>query len=203
MWSSPADPHPGSYPLVWRWCAGIVVGAELVRLAVVEPSGVVTLAGGSAFISSCVALGVAMDDRSDGDTSSRRSVLESVFWKTALVCLAVGTLLFGYFALAGLVGLAAIASPIAVRALSRADAGLSDGDVEDATTSELVDDWQRSYALLKQTRDPGSAIRLVEIRQAYLDELESRDPDALQAWLRTHPEPGDGPVPGTPGTDPR
>jgi len=43
--------------------------------------------------------------------------------------------------------------------------------------------WRRSYVVLQRTRSPDTRLHIVEVRQAYLDELERRNAMGLSAWL--------------------
>jgi hypothetical protein len=51
------------------------------------------------------------------------------------------------------------------------------------TDAELCRAWRRSFWTLSETHDPIVKLRIVKQRQCLLDELESRDPVALRAWL--------------------
>ena len=55
---------------------------------------------------------------------------------------------------------------------------------ETLTVEELCTAWTRSCTELRGA-SPAQALRFVEARQYYLDELERRDPDGLRAWLAT------------------
>jgi hypothetical protein len=60
---------------------------------------------------------------------------------------------------------------------------------EPSPEPETLDDdalcwaWRRSYVTLQQTRSPATRLRVVQVRQAYLDELERRNAVGLSAWL--------------------
>jgi hypothetical protein len=58
-------------------------------------------------------------------------------------------------------------------------------DVESVDTRELVRDWRRSFVALEHAADPATKMALVNARQAFLDELERRDPTGLQEWLES------------------
>jgi hypothetical protein len=49
--------------------------------------------------------------------------------------------------------------------------------------SELCWAWRRSYVALQQSRSSATRLRIVQARQAYLDELERRNAAGLSAWL--------------------
>lgn len=55
---------------------------------------------------------------------------------------------------------------------------------ETLTIDEICTAWRQSCTDLRGA-SPAQALRFVEARQYYLDELERRDPDGLRAWLAT------------------
>jgi hypothetical protein len=61
------------------------------------------------------------------------------------------------------------------------------GSVEEAcrsfTTLELCLAWQHSFTITGATPEPDRAMRLLVVRQAFLDELARRDPVGLEAWM--------------------
>jgi hypothetical protein len=61
------------------------------------------------------------------------------------------------------------------------------------TDEELCRQWRRSYVLLRYAVTDEEALQVVAMRQAYLDELEARRPDALQAWLASGARAAGGP----------
>jgi len=54
---------------------------------------------------------------------------------------------------------------------------------EDLDDDALCWAWRRSYVVLQRTRSPATRLHIVEVRQAYLDELERRNAMGLSAWL--------------------
>jgi hypothetical protein len=58
-------------------------------------------------------------------------------------------------------------------------------DVTAMDTQELVRDWRRSFVALEQATDPTTKVALVRVRQAFLDELERRNPTGLHEWLES------------------
>ncbi|QNN51868.1 hypothetical protein [Nocardioides mesophilus] len=66
---------------------------------------------------------------------------------------------------------------------------VADAEVEALEVPDLVavEDlclaWQSSFLALKRCTTPEARLRVVAERQACLDELERRDPEALHAWL--------------------
>jgi hypothetical protein len=58
---------------------------------------------------------------------------------------------------------------------------------------DLCQAWGRSYGWLEGTDSLALQAYIVTLRQAYLDELERRDPAGLGAWLDSCPRPRGGP----------
>jgi hypothetical protein len=61
------------------------------------------------------------------------------------------------------------------------------------TDQELCRQWRRSYVLLRYAVTDEEALQVVALRQAYLDELEARRPDAVRAWLASGARAAGGP----------
>lgn len=53
--------------------------------------------------------------------------------------------------------------------------------------------WHDSYQWLEGAHAPALQAYVVALRQAYLDELDLRNPAGLEAWLNSHPRPRGGP----------
>ncbi len=49
--------------------------------------------------------------------------------------------------------------------------------------SDLCEAWRSSFVALQRATSVESRMRVVRMRELYLDELERRNPDALTAWL--------------------
>jgi hypothetical protein len=64
-------------------------------------------------------------------------------------------------------------------------ARLASADVRAMDTRDLVRNWRRSFVALEQTGDPATKMALVQARQAFLDELERRNPAGLHEWLES------------------
>ncbi|ALE06230.1 hypothetical protein AL755_13435 [Arthrobacter sp. ERGS1:01] len=58
---------------------------------------------------------------------------------------------------------------------------------------DLCQAWSRSYGWLEGAESLALQAYIVTLRQAYLDELEFRDPAGLRAWLDSGPRPRGGP----------
>ncbi|WP_104092108.1 hypothetical protein [Arthrobacter sp. GMC3] len=58
---------------------------------------------------------------------------------------------------------------------------------------DLCQAWGRSYTWLEGADSLALQAYIVTLRQAYLDELERRDPAGLGAWLNSGPRPRGGP----------
>lgn len=57
------------------------------------------------------------------------------------------------------------------------------GDLAEMPTEDLLRAWEASALALQDRRDAARAARLARDRQAYLDELERRDPEGVRRWL--------------------
>jgi hypothetical protein len=68
--------------------------------------------------------------------------------------------------------------PIAVDVTPRPEA-----PVEKLSTPNLVLAWRYSYRALERATTHQARARIAALRQAYLDELERRDPAGVQRWL--------------------
>lgn len=66
-------------------------------------------------------------------------------------------------------------------------------DLPSMTDPELCRSWRRSYVLLDAASSPASRLTIVQLRAAYLEELERRQPRALQAWLDAGGRAASGP----------
>ncbi|WP_433167379.1 hypothetical protein [Kribbella sp. CA-247076] len=75
---------------------------------------------------------------------------------------------------------------------SPADSAVLALPAADLTTSQLCRQWHDSYLALRQA-PPAQRLRLVMIRQQYLDELERRDPRGLRAWFDSAASAGGDP----------
>ena len=62
------------------------------------------------------------------------------------------------------------------------------------STVELCLAWQQTFLMDDRTRDPRERLRNARIREAFLDEFERRDPDALHAWLTSAVSPRHAPI---------
>ena len=62
------------------------------------------------------------------------------------------------------------------------------------STLELCLAWQQSFVLTRQATDPRRRLHLTRLREAFLDELERRDQDALHAWLHSDAMPAASPL---------
>jgi ABC-type transport system involved in cytochrome bd biosynthesis fused ATPase/permease subunit len=58
---------------------------------------------------------------------------------------------------------------------------------------ELCRAWRRSFVELDAAASPATRLAVVQLRQAYLDELGRRRPDALQAWFDSGGRAASGP----------
>lgn len=68
------------------------------------------------------------------------------------------------------------------------DQGLCMPPFERCRTSELTASWVATSELLDKAVPPVVRARIVALRGGYLDELERRDPQAVQRWLGSSPD---------------
>ena len=71
-------------------------------------------------------------------------------------------------------------------------------DVDEAclrsmSNAELCQAWRRSYTALLQPSSVMHRTLIVACRQAYLDEMEQRDPKGFSAWLGSGARAASGP----------
>lgn len=84
--------------------------------------------------------------------------------------------LVGYFVASGVVGWL-------LRWKIRRDRASGHLDLHRCPTEYIGYAWQVTTVLLDKS-DPAGRLRLVQARQAYLDELHRRDPRAIEDWAR-------------------
>lgn len=63
------------------------------------------------------------------------------------------------------------------------------GPVHALDDQQLCLSWSESFVALKLARTRDERLELVNLRQAYLDELESRNPAGFESWLRSRAMP--------------
>ncbi|MFI5695546.1 hypothetical protein ACIA58_27090 [Kribbella sp. NPDC051586] len=67
------------------------------------------------------------------------------------------------------------------------------------SVGELSDDelclaWRRSFTQLQRVLGPDRRQAMIDVRRAYLDELERRHPDSFAAWLASNPRAAGNPA---------
>jgi hypothetical protein len=72
--------------------------------------------------------------------------------------------------------------------------GCHDVRVLDLDTSELCRLWRVTFWMVRDVRSPARTVAIVDLRQAVLDELERRRPDAVRCWLTSGRGEADGPA---------
>lgn len=72
--------------------------------------------------------------------------------------------------------------------------GHPDARMADLSTTDLCHLWRVTYWMVKDLRSPVRTLRVVELREAVLDELERRRPDAVTRWLTAGHHEADGPA---------
>lgn len=60
-------------------------------------------------------------------------------------------------------------------------------NLRDLTDEELCLAWRRSFVQMQNYLSAGQRIAMADVRCAYLDELERRQPDAFAAWIESGP----------------
>ncbi|MFD7154266.1 hypothetical protein ACFV9C_06700 [Kribbella sp. NPDC059898] len=66
--------------------------------------------------------------------------------------------------------------------------------VGELTDEELCLAWRRSFTQLERTVRPDHRQAMVDVRRAYLDELERRHPESFTSWLASNPRAAGNPA---------
>ncbi|MGZ0147841.1 hypothetical protein ACXJJ3_12295 [Kribbella sp. WER1] len=66
--------------------------------------------------------------------------------------------------------------------------------VGELTDEELCLAWRRSFTQLERTVSTDHRQAMVDVRRAYLDELERRHPDSFATWLASNPRAAGDPA---------
>jgi hypothetical protein len=66
--------------------------------------------------------------------------------------------------------------------------------VGELTDEELCLAWRRSFTQLQRVHDADRRQAMVDVRRAYLDELERRHPDSFATWLASNPRAAGNPA---------
>lgn len=61
-------------------------------------------------------------------------------------------------------------------------------DLRHSSTEEIAAGWVASHSLLRAASSPARRAYVAALRQAYLDELERRDPAGVRRWLASVPD---------------
>jgi hypothetical protein len=106
---------------------------------------------------------------------------------TAVAARGLSELLGGQEATLVLLALLA-AAPRVIRGLRRRSTGPTPSlahasALPSMSDLELCEAWSTSYIALQDAPTAAERVRVVALRQAYLDELEHRNPQGLQRWL--------------------
>lgn len=118
---------------------------------------------------------------------------------TAAQCVGTGLAAVAGVAMLGWLGPAALGvgafalatSPAVVGPLVRAHRRdrLPAVDLRAADDARLWAAWSESCLALRRARTPAEQLEIVNVRQAYLDELEARDTAGFQSWLSSGAHP--------------
>lgn len=68
-------------------------------------------------------------------------------------------------------------------------------EIAELDDPSLCQVWRRSYVQLESSRSVSQRMRLVELRQLYLDELDRRHPVQLQSWFASGARAAGNPLP--------
>jgi hypothetical protein len=66
--------------------------------------------------------------------------------------------------------------------------------VGELSDEELCLAWRRSFTQLQRVHDADRRQAMVDVRRAYLDELERRHPDSFATWLASNPRAAGNPA---------
>jgi hypothetical protein len=70
---------------------------------------------------------------------------------------------------------------------------VSSDALRELSNQELCHEWRRTFIHLQYASNPDELMRVVSIRQSFLDEIERRRPLALHAWLASGARAAGGP----------
>jgi hypothetical protein len=179
--------------MIWRTACGAVVLVGVAVGVVVLPVEVWVVVGMLAITLALTALiGRDVDHEPDRDRPSRRRVLlrvlEACAAVAAVLALAVVLRLFVLLLL-----LLVLTSPSVVGRYRRRTPTSYRPPSLRSSTQSLCLEWRASYIALNLAETPEARLRIVKARQRFLDELERRDADGLQAWLGSAASAGGDP----------
>jgi hypothetical protein len=211
----------GAYRACWSWVAGLIAAlAVLAAIAFAGSSQFWAIAATGLAVGVCA--GVIVDLPKETMTARSAFVFGGYGCVGAVATLGLNTILGNVGTLVMLT--LAATSPVSIglasrsiRALPRAADWLRKDDEEerllkqqlgrseDSDTAALLRGWRASSAALARTRSRTGWLAVAQQREAYLDELERRDPEHFAAWIATHPRADDDPTsyfasPGDEGT---
>ena len=193
------------------WCVAAACGVGLATLAWSPPAALAAVLSAS-FCAGLLTLTVwSVSDslRPDGGVPWRRLVARALAAGAGVVTFFVLAETSASLALLCL-GLCCLTSPVLLRRVLRfspdrsvpaqqpvADAVPRRTDapawVRELGDEELCRLWRATYWQLGKQASEGGLLDLVALRQAFLDELERRDPAALHAWLSSGARASGGP----------
>jgi hypothetical protein len=182
------------YRIVWR-CAVIAVSAAgaLVAVILLPPATMIAVFISAALVTTLAFATVLAlrDEKPPGHV--RRHVRNALLGGGAGVGATGLAQVVGGFAILIVLVAVAVSPPAASRYVARlgehrpAQPAPAYPEVKrhrSLSVEELCTAWTQSCLDLRGA-SPAQALRFVEARQYYLDELERRDPDGLRAWLAT------------------
>ena len=66
--------------------------------------------------------------------------------------------------------------------------------VSELSDEELCLAWRRSFSQLQRSMSADQRQAMIDVRRAYLDELERRDPESFASWLASNPRAAGNPA---------
>lgn len=189
--------HRATGERAWWVLATVLVAAGVLLSPMMHPAEAVLP---TAIVVSAVATGVAggLSGQFGGSWPRRVGDAARSGLFSGLAVLAMAT----YFSLSALGACllflaVAASSPPLLRQLGRWRATTFPAEPEEVVTRmstlEIAAAWRRSFVALNQATSCQAREEITNRRQAYLDELEHRDPVALRCWLDTGARAGGDP----------
>lgn len=200
-WSAWLRPVTACGALALSWCVLAWGPGRVVAPAVLGVALTGLVAGSSGR--------TAANDHSDDAMPVRSGSRELVWWcrvaagcVSVVSCLAVSAMVAPWCLLLVLVALVSTTPPARtwVRARTRPRESappvdpLPDARTQDLDTAELCHLWRVTFWMVRDLRAPTRTLRVVELREAILDELERRHPEGVGRWLTSARPGADGPA---------
>jgi hypothetical protein len=203
-----------AYRVIWHCLAGLLCVVGVAAAVVVVPvATLVALTICVGLVSGLIGLSIFLIREDEGEPQQhlpRRVVTVGCLGGVVAVAITGLQVVIGAVALA-LAAIFAAGSPTVVGSYLRrhrpatihTSRSRAAGEPELAAFSnaELCRAWLNSFDALRVAATPSIRLQIVQARQAYLDELERRDPDGLRAWLESNASPAGNPARFVGGSD--